>query len=436
MERVAFYTLGCKVNQYDTEAMINLFTAADYELVDFSDEADVYVINTCTVTHQGARKSRKMVRRANRRNPQAIVAVVGCYPQVSPAEILEIDGVDLIVGTEGQSRIVDLVEQAKRADESLNFVRDISEAEDFEEIPLDKFEERTRASLKVQDGCDNFCAYCIIPYTRGSVRSRRIEDAVAEAKRLAASGFKEIVLTGIHLGAYGKEVEEEIDLVTLLKELIEISGLERIRLSSIEATEVTSDLIDLIATEEKLCRHLHLPLQNGSDKILAAMNRDYTVQQYADKVAEIRSNIPQIALTTDVMVGFPGETDEDFEATYQLIEELAFSDLHVFKYSKREGTAAAKFSNQVHSKLKKERSAKLRKLADDLASQYRKKFLGAELDVLIEEERDGSTDLLTGLTDNYLRVMIDDQDQYRKELIEVELNKLQEDYLIGKITKG
>lgn len=435
MERVAFYTLGCKVNQYDTEAMINLFTAADYELVDFSDEADVYIINTCTVTHQGARKSRKMVRRANRRNPQAIVAVVGCYPQVSPAEILEIDGVDLIVGTEGQSRIVDLVEQAKQADESLNFVRDVSEAEDFEEIPLDKFEERTRASLKVQDGCDSFCAYCIIPYTRGSVRSRRIEDAVAEAKRLAASGFKEIVLTGIHLGAYGKEMEET-DLVFLLEELIEISGLERIRLSSIEATEVTSDLIDLIATEEKLCRHLHLPLQNGSDKILEAMNRDYTVQQYADKIAEIRSKIPQIALTTDVMVGFPGETDEDFEATYQLIEELAFSDLHVFKYSKREGTAAAKFPNQVHSKVKKERSAKLRRLADDLALQYRKKFLGTKLDVLIEEERDGSTGLLTGLTDNYLRVMIDDQDQYRKELIEVELNKLQEDYLFGKITKG
>ncbi|MBM7623147.1 tRNA (N(6)-L-threonylcarbamoyladenosine(37)-C(2))-methylthiotransferase MtaB [Sporohalobacter salinus] len=435
MKQVAFYTLGCKVNQYDTEAMITLFTAAGYELVDFAEKADIYIINTCTVTHQGARKSRQMIRRAKRRNPQAIVAVVGCYPQVSPEEILEIDGVDLIVGTEGRREILDLIKQVKRADEPLNFVQDVSEVEEFEEIPIDKAEERTRASLKVQDGCDSFCAYCIIPYTRGSIRSRGIEDAVKEAKRLVSNGFKEIVLTGIHLGAYGREREEEFNLVTLLEELIKISDLKRIRLSSIEATEVTSDLIDLIAEEEKLCRHLHLPLQNGSDKILEAMNRDYNAKQYADKVAEIRNKIPQIAITTDVMVGFPGETEEDFETTYQLIKELAFSDLHVFKYSKREGTPAAKFPNQVHSKVKKKRSAKLRDLADDLASEYRKKFLGIELDVLVEEERDGRTDLLTGLTDNYLRVMIDDNDQYQEELVDVKLKELREDYLIGEIKK-
>lgn len=433
MNRVAFYTLGCKVNQYDTEAMINLFAEANYELVDFGEEADVYVINTCTVTHQGARKSRKMIRRANRRNPQAIVAVVGCYSQVSPEEILEIDGVDLIVGTEGRTEILDLVNQAKRADEPLDFVQNVSEVEEFEEMPIDKSEERTRASLKVQDGCDSFCAYCIIPYTRGSVRSREIKDAVNEAKRLVDNGFKEIVLTGIHLGAYGKERAEEVNLITLLEELIEIPRLERIRLSSIEATEVTSDLIDLIAEEKKLCRHLHLPLQSGSDKILTAMNRDYTAEQYADKVAEIKNKIPQLAITTDVMVGFPGETEEDFETTYQLIEELAFSDLHVFKYSTREGTPAANFSNQVHSKVKKERSAKLRELADDLAFDYRRKFLGAELEVLIEEDRDGHTDLLTGLTDNYLRVMIDDKDQYREKLIDVKLKEIREDYLIGEI---
>lgn len=433
MKRVAFYTLGCKVNQYDTESMINLFKEADYEVVDFKEKADVYIINTCTVTHQGARKSRKMTRRAKRRNPEAIVAVAGCYPQVSPAEVLEVSGVDLIVGTEGRKGIVNLVEQAELATEPLNFVQDVMETEDFEEIPIKESEERTRASLKVEDGCDHFCAYCIIPYTRGTVRSREINDAVAEAKRLAENGFKEIVLTGIHLGAYGNDNQEELSLIDLIKKLLPISGIERIRLSSIEATEVEQELIELLAREEKLCRHLHIPLQSGSDSILKKMNRDYTVAEYAEKINEIKNEVPEIAITTDVMVGFPGETEEDFMDTYRFVQEIGFSDLHVFKYSKREGTPAADFPDQVHSKVKKERSAKLRELADEIAIAYRRQFIGKELDVLLEEERDRRTGLLTGLTDNYLKVMVAAADNYKGELIDVNLVEMKEDYLVGKI---
>lgn len=433
MKRVAFYTLGCKVNQYDTEAMINLFTEAGYEVVDYKEEADVYIINTCTVTHQGARKSRKITRRIKRKTPEAIVAVVGCYPQVAPEEVLEVSGVDLIVGTEGRKEIVDLVEQAQLADEPLNFVQSVMETDDFEEIPITESKERTRASLKVEDGCDHFCAYCIIPYTRGPVRSRELTDAVEEAKRLAQNGFKEIVLTGIHLGAYGKDKEEELSLIDLIKGLLPISGLERIRLSSIEATEVKSELIDLIAEEAKLCRHLHLPLQSGSNRILKAMNREYTTAEYASKIERIRAEIPEIAITTDVMVGFPGETEEDFIETYEFIEELGFSDLHVFKYSKREGTPAAKFSDQVHSKVKKKRSAKLRELGAEMAAEYRSRFQGKKLDVLLEEERDHQTDLLTGLTDNYLRVKVDDQDRYKGQLVDVNLVDTKDDYLVGEI---
>ncbi|MGM0471628.1 MAG: tRNA (N(6)-L-threonylcarbamoyladenosine(37)-C(2))-methylthiotransferase MtaB [Bacillota bacterium] len=432
MNEVAFYTLGCKVNQYDTEGMIKSFAAADYEIVDFEEQADVYVINTCTVTHQGASKSRKIVRQAKRRNPEAVVAVVGCYPQVDAAEVLEIDGVDLVVGTTGRQELVNLVKQAKLSAEPLNYVQDVSASEEFEELEIDQSRERTRASMKVEDGCDSYCAYCIIPYTRGSVRSRKLSDAVSEAKRLVANGFQEIVLTGIHLGAYGRDLTD-IDLVALIEELIEIEGLARIRLSSIEATEVSSELIDLIANEGKLCRHLHLPLQSGSDEVLAAMNRDYTTAEFRAKVEEIRNKVPQVAITTDVIVGFPGASDKDFAATYQFVEEIGFSDLHVFKYSKRDGTPAAKFADQVHSKVKKKRSAELRELGSQLADNYRQQFVGEELKVLLEDQRDNYTGLLTGLTDNYLRVKVDDEDQYCGQLVDVKLNGLENDYLLGQI---
>ncbi|GAB6100249.1 tRNA (N(6)-L-threonylcarbamoyladenosine(37)-C(2))-methylthiotransferase MtaB [Halanaerocella petrolearia] len=431
MKRVAFYTLGCKVNRYDTEAMMAQFEDEDYEIVDFEEEADIYIINTCTVTHQGARKSRKITRRAKRRNPDALLAVVGCYPQVEPEKVLESAEIDLVVGTAGRSKIVEFVEQAAKADKPLNFVQPVEEEEVFEEIKLEDFKGRTRASIKIQEGCDQFCSYCIIPYARGGLRSRELEDVLAEAEKLAQHGFKEIVLTGIHLGEYGKD-KDDLSLEKLLKELILVEDIERIRLSSIEGTEVSNDLIDLIAESDKLCRHLHLPLQSGSDKILESMNRPYDSSEFEEMVAKIRDRIPKIAITTDVIVGFPGSSQEDFEITYELVKKLEFSDIHVFKYSKREGTPAAEFSNQVHSKVKKDRSKQLREMADELAYDYQQNFTGQKMKVLLEEERDYQTGLLTGFTDNYLRVLVDGPDKLAGELVEVKLME-KEGKLVGKL---
>ncbi|OCL25222.1 tRNA (N(6)-L-threonylcarbamoyladenosine(37)-C(2))-methylthiotransferase MtaB [Orenia metallireducens] len=429
MKRVAFYTLGCKVNQYDTEAMMKQLEEAGYEIVDFESEADIYVINTCTVTQQGASKSRKITRRAKRRNPQALVAMVGCYPQVDADKVMEMAEVDLVVGTKGRSKIVEFVKQAMRAKGPVNFVQEMEEDDSFEEIAIEESKERTRASIKIQEGCDQFCSYCIIPYARGSLRSRSLEDVKAEVMRLAEGGFEEIVLTGIHLGQYGKD-KEDLDLVKLIKRILTVEGIKRIRLSSIEGTEVSDELIDLIAESDKLCRHLHLPLQSGSDKILEAMNRPYNVQEFRDMVNKIKAKVPEIAITSDVIVGFPGESDEDFDDTYQVVKELEFSDLHIFKYSKRQGTPAADFENQVHSIIKKKRSEKLRELSEKLSSAYQQRFIGERIDVLLEEVRDSQTGMLTGLTDNYLRVLVDGSDDLLGKLVEVKLME-KEGELIG-----
>ncbi|TDX51070.1 tRNA (N(6)-L-threonylcarbamoyladenosine(37)-C(2))-methylthiotransferase MtaB [Orenia marismortui] len=420
MKRVAFYTLGCKVNQYDTEAMMKEFEESGYEIVDFEELADIYIINTCTVTHQGASKSRKITRRAKRRAPDSLVAVVGCYPQVEAEEVMAMAEVDLVVGTKGRSKIVSFVEQAMKSNSPINCVQTMSEDDDFENISIEESKERTRASIKIQEGCDQFCSYCIIPYARGSLRSRELDDVKKEVIRLAEHGFEEIVLTGIHLGQYGKD-KEGLNLVKLISSILAIEGIKRIRLSSIEGTEVSDELIDLIAESKKLCRHLHLPLQSGSDKILEVMNRPYNIQEFKNMVNKIKNKIPEIAITTDVIVGFPGESEEDFNDTYEVIEELEFSDLHIFKYSKREGTPAADFSNQIHSKIKKERSNKLNELSDRLSKQYQQKFIGKKLSVLLEEHRDNRTGMLTGLTDNYLRVFVDANDDLAGKLVEVKI---------------
>ncbi len=420
MKEVAFYTLGCKVNQYDTEAMMNKFEQVGYKIVDFKEEADVYIINTCTVTHQGASKSRNITRRAKRRNPDAIVAMVGCYPQVDTKEVMEIAEVDVVVGTKGRSKIVEFIERAIKSKKTINFVQEINEEDSFEDSSIEESKERTRATIKIQEGCDQFCSYCIIPYARGALRSRGLADVKAEVKRVAEHGFEEIVLAGIHLGQYGKN-KDGLDLVTLIKEILVIEGIKRIRLSSIEGTEVSDELIDLIAESDKLCRHLHLPLQSGSDKILAAMNRPYNIKEFKEMVHKIRAKVPEIAITTDVIVGFPGESEEDFLETYRVVKELEFSDLHIFKYSKRSGTPAAGFTNQVHSKVKKERSSKLRGLAEELRQAYQIRFVGQRLGVLLEMVRDSSTGLLTGLTDNYLRVLVDGSDELLGELVETKL---------------
>ena len=431
MKKVAFYTLGCKANQYDTQMMRAQFEKENYEIVDYDEMADIYIINTCTVTHQGARKSRKITRRLKRKNPEAYIAVVGCYAQVDSEEVLEIEGVDLILGTKGRERIVDFVEQGIKAGEKVNFVQDLEEEDPFENVKLDKVRGKTRANIKIQDGCEQFCAYCIIPYARGGLKSRPLDSTVTEVQKLVEHGVKEIVLTGIHLGEYGQD-HEDLDLVKLLRALIAIEDLKRIRLSSIEGTEVSEELINLIAESDKLCRHLHLPLQSGSDQVLEAMNRPYTVEEFKDMVEQIRDRIPEIAITTDVIVGFPGESEADFSATCEVVEDLGFSSVHVFKYSKREGTPAAKFDEQVHSRVKKQRSKKLREIAKKLAKNYQEKFIGTRQQVLLEDRRDNQTGLLTGLTDNYLRVLVDAPDEWQGELVTVKL-KAENNNLYGEL---
>ncbi|MCF6095929.1 tRNA (N(6)-L-threonylcarbamoyladenosine(37)-C(2))-methylthiotransferase MtaB [Thermovorax subterraneus] len=432
MPKVAFYTLGCKVNQYESDAMAELFKERGYELVDFDEMADVYIINTCTVTNEGARKSRQVIRQATRRNPGATVAVVGCYAQMNADEILQIPGVDVVVGTKDRHKIVDLVEQAKKSDAKIIDVEDIMKVRTFEEIAFKGFRQRTRAFLKIQEGCNMFCSYCIIPYVRGPVRSRPVESILKEAENLAKDGFKEIILTGIHLGLYGADFKNGPSLYDVIEKLSKIEGIKRIRLSSIEAMELSDDFIKKLAALENFCHHFHIPLQSGSDRILKLMNRRYTVSEFEERIQFIKKIMPDVAITTDVIVGFPGETDEDFENTREFIEKIGFSRLHVFKFSPRVGTPAAKMPEQVPAELKEKRSRELIILSKKLERNFREKFVGKVIDVLFEE-RDG--DIYFGHTGNYIKVGVRSGEELRNELLKVELIKNEDEFILGNIKK-
>lgn len=429
--RVAFYTLGCKVNQNETEALTGMFKSRGYEVVDFEEPADVYVINTCTVTHLGDRKSRQMIRKAVKANPQAKIVVTGCYAQTSPGEVTQIPGVNLVVGTSERGRIVDLVEELGDRESPLTLVKDIKEQKVFEDIPLEKIIERARAYLKIQEGCEQFCSYCIIPYARGPVRSRSIGNTIQEAQKLINAGFKEIILTGIHLGAYGKDLGEGIELGDLLAELLPLAPDVRWRLSSIEPTEVTPKILKLLVEYKNFCSHLHLPLQSAHDEILKAMNRPYTTKEYRDIVTNIRRKIPDISITTDIMVGFPGEREEQFNQGYEFIREISFSDIHVFKYSPRRGTPAAEFPGQVPPPVKEERSRKLILLAEELAENYNRKFLGNILDVLVET--DLSHGYWEGHTSNYLKVQFPSWEVSRGQIVPVKIKEVQGKKCLGEI---
>ncbi|MEY4479846.1 MAG: hypothetical protein RLZZ267_524, partial [Bacillota bacterium] len=345
-QTVAFHTLGCKVNFYDTEAIWQQFKNAGYEQVDFEHTADVYVVNTCSVTNTGDKKSRQIIRRAIRRNPDAIVAVTGCYAQTAPAEILEIPGVDLVIGTQDRERIMEYVDQFSRERQPINAVRNIMKTRTFEELDVPEFADRTRAFLKIQEGCNNFCTFCIIPWTRGLSRSRDPKSVLEQAKMLVEAGYKEIVLTGIHTGGYGDDLEN-YDLTDLLWDLDKVEGLERIRISSIEASQIDERMLDVLKKSTKMCRHFHIPLQSGENDVLARMRRKYTVEEFGEKIRRIREVMPDVAITTDVIVGFPGETEESFTKGYQFMQELGFSEMHVFPYSKRSGTPAARMEDQI-----------------------------------------------------------------------------------------
>ncbi len=430
---VAFHTLGCKVNFYDTEAVWRLFADAGYGQVDFAGRADVYVINTCTVTNEGDRKSRQMIRRAVRQSPDAVVVVMGCYAQMAPGEILEIDGVDLVVGNQDRMRIVDLVDRVQAERRPFHTVAPILSQKEFEDFDVPLFADRTRASLKIEDGCNHFCTFCIIPYARGLVRSRKPESVLRQARRLADAGYREIVLTGIHTGGYGEDLTD-YSLADLLRSLEGVGGLHRIRISSIEASEITEDLIDALASSNKVCRHLHIPLQAAHPEVLRRMNRHYTIEQFADKLARVRRALPELAVTSDVIVGFPGETDEYFEATAAFVESQAFAQLHVFPYSRRTGTPADRFTDQVPEAVKRQRVARMIGVAQRLSAAYARRWRGRTLQVIPEEVKVvGQEDMLVGHADNYLLVAFRGDARLIGEVCEVRVTEAGAEVSLGEL---
>lgn len=406
MPSVALYTLGCKVNFVDTEGIWQLFKKEGYEQVDFEETADVYLINTCTVTNTGDRKSRQIIRRAVRRNPNAIVAVTGCYAQTSPAEIMDIEGVDLVIGTQDRDKLMDYVGKLHAQRQPINAVRNIMKTRDFEDLDVPDFTGHTRAFLKIQEGCNNFCTFCIIPWSRGLSRSRSPESVLAQAHQLVAAGYQEIVLTGIHTGGYGDDLDN-YKLSDLLRALDGVDGLKRIRISSIEASQIDDDMIEVLNTSEKMCRHLHIPLQAGDDGILKAMRRKYTTAEYAEKIQKLHKALPGVAITTDVIVGFPGETEEMFQRGYKFMEQLKFAEMHVFPYSKRTGTPAARMDEQVDEEVKHRRVHELIDLSERMQLAYAQPFVGQVLDVIPEHrsKSDMERGVMVGYSDNYLHVV-------------------------------
>ncbi len=421
MSTVAFHTLGCKVNHYETEAIWQLFKDANYERVEFETNADVFVINTCTVTNTGDKKSRQIIRRAIRQNPDAVVCVTGCYAQTSSAEIMEIPGVDIVVGTQDRHKLLDYIQQFQDERQSINGVGNIMKNRTYEELEVPYFTDRTRASLKIQEGCNNFCTFCIIPWARGLMRSRDPEKVVEQATQLVNSGYKEIVLTGIHTGGYGQDLKN-YNLAQLLRDLDTIEGLERIRISSIEASQLTDEVIDVIGNSNKVVRHLHIPLQSGSDDVLKRMRRKYTMAHFSERLTKLHQALPDLAVTSDVIVGFPGESEDEFQETYDFIVNHHFSELHVFPYSPRIGTPAARMDNQIDEETKNVRVHKLISLSNQLAKEYASKFEDEVLEV-IPEEMGEEPHTLVGYADNYMKVRFEGDDSLIGQIVKVKIVK-------------
>lgn len=433
MKRIAFYTLGCKVNQADTASMEAIFRKAGYQVVGFNEQADIYLINTCVVTNMGQRKSRQIINRAVRSNPLALTVVTGCYPQTAPDEVKNMAGVDVIIGNQERGRIVELAEQALAAkqDEVLDNVHKITVDTQFEELAAGTETDKTRAFLKIQEGCNQYCTYCIIPYARGPLRSRSLDSIREEVGKLVAAGYKEIVLIGIHLGCYGKEHGGSLTLYDAVKAALSVEGLKRLRLGSLESVEVEPRLLDLMREDKRLCRHLHLPLQSGCDKILHAMHRPYDTARFKELLTEIRNTLPDIMITTDIIVGFPGETDEDFKQTLDFAAECGFAKMHVFPYSKRKGTPAEKMPQQVEDTVKQQRAAALAELDNKMQQQAMEAVIGSNVEVLFEQPVDDTH--IEGLAGDYLRVLVAGDAKLCGEIASVKITGRQDDFLTGEI---
>ncbi|MFA9558787.1 tRNA (N(6)-L-threonylcarbamoyladenosine(37)-C(2))-methylthiotransferase MtaB [Evansella sp. AB-rgal1] len=436
MPTVAFHTLGCKVNHYETEAIWQLFQQAGYEKKDYESMSDVYVINTCTVTNTGDKKSRQVIRRAIRKNPDAVVCVTGCYAQTSPAEVMAIPGVDIVVGTQDRHKLLPFIEEYQRDRKPINGVGNIMKARVYEELDVPAFTDRTRASLKIQEGCNNFCTFCIIPWARGLMRSRKPEDVLKQATTLVAAGYKEIVLTGIHTGGYGEDMKD-YSLANLLIDLEKVEGLKRIRISSIEASQITDEVIQVIDQSEKVVNHLHVPLQSGSNSVLKRMRRKYSTEFFFERIEKLKKALPGLAVTSDVIVGFPGETDEEFQETYDFIKKVGFSELHVFPYSKRTGTPAARMDEQVEDDIKNERVHKLITLSNQLAKEYASHYEGEVIEVIPEEtdKENPDTGYFIGYSDNYLKVKVPADESLIGEIVKVKIEKAGYPYNIGSFVR-
>lgn len=418
MKKAALHNLGCKVNAYETEAMQHLLEEAGYEIVPFTQKADVYVINTCSVTNMADRKSRQMLHKAKKNNPDSIVVAAGCYVQTSEKEVLNDLSVDIVIGNDRKHDLVRLLEEYS-LDSVNDTVDDINDGKhDFEELFIDQTKEHTRAFIKVQDGCNQFCSYCIIPYARGRVRSRRFENVIAEVERLAANGFKEVVLTGIHLSSYGVDFEEATGLLELIQAVNAVKGIERIRLGSLEPKIVTEHFASELSKLDKICPHFHLSLQSGCDATLKRMNRKYTTKEYERGCELLRKYFVHPAISTDVIVGFPGETEEEFEQTKAYLEHIHFYEMHIFKYSKRKGTRAAVMPDQIDEQIKAARSEKLIALGHDMSKEFRKFYIGKNEEVLFEEKAViGDKEYFVGYTKEYVKVAKETAENLENQIV-------------------
>ena len=429
MKTVAFTTLGCRVNQYDTDPMKGLFLQNNYEAVDFDEKADIYVINTCSVTNMAERKSRQMLHRAKKKNPDVVVVAVGCYAQVGKEELSNDSNIDLIIGNNKKKELIHILEEhmgEKEAVEESIEVIDIAHDQEYESLHIEQLKEHTRAYIKVQDGCNQFCSYCIIPYARGRVRSRKMEDVLEEIRNLTKHGCQEFVITGIHVTSYGKDLGD-ITLIDLLEEIAKIPEVKRIRLGSLEPGFITKDTLDRLAKIESFCPHFHLSLQSGCDTVLKRMNRKYTTQDIREKCKAIREHFEYPALTTDIIVGFPGETDEEFEQTRQFLEEINLYEMHVFKYSIRKGTRAADMKPQIDDQIKAKRSNVLLEMSKRHQKEFETKQLGMVKEVLVEEKMHGKDHYYTGHTKEYIKAALYSEEPLENKIVKVKLLQVLDD---------
>jgi len=432
MKKVAIYTLGCRANQLESSIIADKFTELGWEVVDFKEKSDVYVINSCTVTSKSDNESRYYVRKARKTSPDSTIILCGCYPQVAKEEASSLAEVDFVFGNSEKINIAEFITNLKS--ETLDnrvFVENIAEQKIFKDSTTFSASGRTRANIKIQDGCNFRCSYCIIPYARGKCRSNKLGSVISQVKTLTEKGFKEIVLTGIHLGQWGLDFSPQSHLSELLKKLEEIKELKRYRLGSIDPMEVTPEFVKIIANSQKFCRHLHISLQSGNNEILKKMKRRYTVEYYSDLINSLAEKIPDISIGSDIIVGFPSETDAQFENTFQNLASLPISYIHVFSYSKREGTPAAIMPDQISENIKKERNKILSKLAKDKNLEFRKKFIGKELEVLFEFARDKKTGCLKGVSDNFITVEAQGDDSMKNKLLPVKIMEVKHDSTFG-----